>query len=237
MLFRSELIDKSLEERMQLAQQLSSMVLSLRKKSNLRVRQPLGKIIIPVMEGSSLESQIQKVENLILHEVNVKEIQFVSDGDGRFVKRIKPDFKKLGPKCGKIMKQVAAAITAFSQEDIRQIEKEGSYTLNIENQEVVVDVTDVEIFAEDIPGWVVANQGALTVALDITLTEELLNEGYARHMFLPNEEIFAQLLCKVKIDDIYFYDDVVDKSRILLQDFSETIFKFKYNLAVYISQG
>lgn len=177
-----ELIDKSLEERMQLAQQLSSMVLSLRKKSNLRVRQPLGKIIIPVMEGSSLESQIQKVENLILHEVNVKEIQFVSDGDGRFVKRIKPDFKKLGPKCGKIMKQVAAAITAFSQEDIRQIEKEGSYTLNIENQEVVVDVTDVEIFAEDIPGWVVANQGALTVALDITLTEELLNEGYAREM-------------------------------------------------------
>lgn len=179
---KMEWIDKSLEERMQLAQQLSSMVLSLRKKSNLRVRQPLGKIIIPVMEGSNLQQQIEKVESLILHEVNVKEIAFVSDGDTMFVKRIKPDFKKLGPKCGKVMKQVAAAITALSQEEIRAFEAAGNYTLPIEGQDICIDITDVEIFAEDIPGWVVTNQGALTVALDITLNDELLYEGYAREM-------------------------------------------------------
>ena len=175
-----ELIDKPLEERMQLAQKLCSMILSLRKKSNLRVRQPLAKIMIPVVEKSNLKEQIEKVKDLILHEVNVKEIEFVSDEAGIFVKRIKPDFKKLGPKCGKIMKQVAATITAFSQDDIRAIEKNGSAVLNIDGQEVTIDVTDVEIVAEDIPGWVVANQDALTVALDIELTEDLLNEGYAR---------------------------------------------------------
>ena len=175
-----ELIDKLLEERMQLAQQLSSMILSLRKKSNLRVCQPLAKIMIPVTESSNLKEQVAKVKDLILHEVNVKEVEFVSDESGIFVKRIKPDFKKLGPKCGKIMKQVAAAITAFSQDDIRAIEKNGNATLNIDGQEVLIDVTDVEIVAEDIPGWVVANQDALTVALDIELSEELLNEGYAR---------------------------------------------------------
>ena len=165
---------------MQLAQQLSSMVLSLRKKSNLKVRQPLAKIMLPVTESSNLKEQVEKVKNLILHEVNVKELVFVSDEAGIFVKRIKPDFKKLGPKCGKIMKQVAATITAFSQDDIRAIEKNGSATLNIDGQEVLIDVTDVEIVAEDIPGWVVANQDTLTVALDIELSEDLLNEGYAR---------------------------------------------------------
>jgi len=171
-----------LEERMQLAQQLSSMILSLRKKSNLRVRQPLAKIMIPVTETSNLKEQIEKVKNLILHEVNVKEVEFVNDEAGIFVKRIKPDFKKLGPKCGKIMKQVAAAITAFSQDDIRAIEKNGNAKLTVDGQEVVIDVTDVEIVAEDIPGWVVANQDTLTVALDIELSEELLNEGYAREL-------------------------------------------------------
>ncbi len=175
-----ELIDNELEERMRMAQQICSMVLSLRKKSNLRVRQPLAKIMIPVTESSNLKEQIEKVQNLILHEVNVKGIEFVSDEAGVFVKRIKPDFKKLGPKCGKIMKQVAAAITAFSQEEIRAIEKNGNASLNIDGQEVVIDVADVEIVAEDIPGWVVANQDTLTVALDIELNEELLNEGYAR---------------------------------------------------------
>ncbi|MBQ4355108.1 MAG: isoleucine--tRNA ligase [Bacteroidales bacterium] len=177
-----ELIDTMLEERMQLAQQLSSMILSLRKKSNLRVRQPLAKIMIPVVENSNLKEQIEKVKNLILHEVNVKEVEFVSDEAGIFVKRIKPDFKKLGPKCGKIMKSVAAAIVAFSQEDIRAIEKNGSATLHVDGQEVVIDVTDVEIVAEDIPGWVVANQDTLTVALDIELSDDLLNEGYAREL-------------------------------------------------------
>ncbi|MBR1991842.1 MAG: isoleucine--tRNA ligase [Bacteroidales bacterium] len=178
----TELIDKSLEERMQLAQQISSMILSLRKKSNLRVRQPLSKIMIPVVESSNLKEQIEKVKHLILHEVNVKDIEFVSDSAGIFVKRIKPDFKKLGPKYGKMMKQVAAAITGLSQEEIRKIEADGNIVLDIDNQEVNVDVTDVEIIAEDIPGWVVANQGAVTVALDIVLSDELMNEGFAREM-------------------------------------------------------
>jgi len=175
-------IDKALEERMQMAQQISSMVLSLRKKTNLKVRQPLGKIMIPVLESSDFRNQIKKVEHLILHEVNVKEISFVEDSEGVLVKRIKPDFKILGPKYGKIMKAVAARISDFTQKEISTLEKEESMVLCIEDQEVEIKLSDVEIFADDIPGWVVANQGALTVALDITVTEELKQEGYAREL-------------------------------------------------------
>lgn len=175
-------IDKALEERMQMAQQISSMVLSLRKKTNLKVRQPLGKIMIPVLESSDFRNQIKKVEHLILHEVNVKEISFVEDSEGVLVKRIKPDFKILGPKYGKIMKAVAAKISDFTQKEISTLEKEESMVLCIEDQEVEIKLSDVEIFADDIPGWVVANQGALTVALDITVTEELKQEGYAREL-------------------------------------------------------
>ena len=177
-----ELIDKDLEERMEMAQQICSMVLSLRKKSNIRVRQPLGKIMIPVLESANFKEQILKVKDLILHEVNVKDIIFVEDSEGVLVKRIKPDFKKLGPKYGKIMKAIAAQIAQFSQHDIAQLEKEGHINLNIEGEPVEILVDDVEIAAEDIPGWVVTNFGALTVALDITLTEELLQEGYVREL-------------------------------------------------------
>jgi len=175
-------IDKALEERMQMAQQISSMVLSLRKKTNLKVRQPLGKIMIPVLESSDFRNQIKKVEHLILHEVNVKEISFVEDSEGVLVKRIKPDFKILGPKYGKIMKAVAARISDFTQKEISTLEKEESMVLRMEDQEVEIKLSDVEIFADDIPGWVVTNQGALTVALDITVTEELKQEGYAREL-------------------------------------------------------
>ena len=119
---------------------------------------------------------------MILHEVNVKEIDFVSDDNGIFVKRIKPDFKKLGPKYGKIMKQLANAIINFSQADIQKIEKNGHFVLSVDNQEVTVELDDVEIVAEDIPGWVVTNQGTMTVALDITITDDLRNEGYAREV-------------------------------------------------------
>lgn len=174
-----ELIDKDLEERMQLAQQFCSMVLSLRKKTNLKVRQPLAKIMIPFMD-ERFKQQISLVQDLILHEVNVKELVFVSNEDGVFVKRIKPDFKKLGPKYGKIMKLVAAKITGFSQAEIAQLEKDGTIGFEIEGQPVEIAVEDVEIQAQDIPGWVVANQDALTVALDIEVSEELKNEGYAR---------------------------------------------------------
>ncbi|MEG1555934.1 MAG: DUF5915 domain-containing protein, partial [Bacteroidales bacterium] len=177
-----ELIDKGLEERMQMAQQICSMVLSLRKKSNIRVRQPLGKIMIPVLETTNFKDQIEKVKELILHEVNVKDILFVENNEGILIKRIKPDFKKLGPKYGKIMKGIAAQVSAFSQHEISQLEKEGKILLNINGEEAEILVTDVEIVAEDIPGWVVTNQGVLTVALDITITEELKQEGYVREL-------------------------------------------------------
>ena len=177
-----EYIDKDLEERMEMAQQICSMVLSLRKKSNIRVRQPLGKIMIPVLETANFKEQILKVKDLILHEVNVKDIVFVEDSESVLVKRIKPDFKKLGPKYGKIMKAIAARIAQFTQAEIIQLEKESRMSLEIENQPVEILVDDVEIAAEDIPGWVVTNFGALTVALDITITPELKNEGYAREL-------------------------------------------------------
>lgn len=174
-------IDSELEQRMQLAQKISSMVLSLRKRTNIRVRQPLGKIMIPVAEDA-VKNRIEAVKNLILSEVNVKELEFIRQSGSVLVKRIKPDFKALGPKYGKWMKQIAAAILAFSQEDIARIETEGHYLLNIDGQEVDVQVSDVEIITEDIPGWVVANQGSTTVALDITLTDALKEEGIAREL-------------------------------------------------------
>ncbi len=174
-----EFIDSSLEERMQWAQQISSMILSLRKKTNLKVRQPLAKVMIPVL-NEAFKEQISLVQDLILHEVNVKELVFVNSEEGVFVKRIKPDFKRLGPKYGKIMKAVAAKIGGLSQAEIALIEKEGKIAFEVEGQPVEITLEDVEIQAQDIPGWVVANQGALTVALDIEVSEELKNEGYAR---------------------------------------------------------
>jgi isoleucyl-tRNA synthetase len=175
-------IDKLLEERMQLAQQICSMILSLRKKTNIRVRQPLRKIMIPVLETSNFVAQIEKVKPLILHEVNVKEIEFVEDNEGVLVKKIKPNFKTLGPKYGKIMKAIAAKIAEFTQKEIAQIEKEEHIILTIDGEPADILLSDVEIVAEDIPGWVVSNQGALTVALDITITQELKEEGYAREL-------------------------------------------------------
>ena len=173
------LIDKVLEERMQLAQDISSMTLALRKKVNIKVRQPLSTIMIPVLE-KELQQHIEAVKNLILNEVNVKEIKFVDDSAGILVKRIKPDFKKLGPKCGKNMKEVAASLQNMSQEDISNFEKTGQLALNIGGINVVVEKADVEIQSEDIPGWLVANNDNLTVALDITITDDLLKEGIAR---------------------------------------------------------
>lgn len=176
---QEERIDKALEERMQLAQQISSMVLSLRKKTNLKVRQPLAKIMIPVAD-ESLKQQISKVQDLILHEVNVKELLLVGNNEGMFVKSIKPDFKKLGPKCGKIMKIVAERIVGLPQADIAALESGSELVLNVEGQNVTIGKEDVEIHTQDIPGWVVASQNTLTVALDIEISEELKNEGLAR---------------------------------------------------------
>ena len=176
-----DMIDKDLEERMQIAQDISSMVLALRRKVNIKVRQPLQTIMVPVLDAHQQES-IEAVKALILNEVNVKDLKFVGNSAGILVKRIKPDFKKLGPRYGKIMKSLAAAIQSMSQDDINAFEKAGSFSLNIEGQEAVVELADVEIISEDIPGWLVANQGRLTVALDITVTDELKKEGLAREL-------------------------------------------------------
>ena len=175
------LIDKDLEERMEIAQKIASMVLSIRKSTKLRVRQPLNKVLIPVM-NDRLAAQIDLVKNLILSEVNVKELEYITDTAGILVKKVKPDFKKLGPRYGKMMKQLATAVTAISQQEISTLEKEGKITIQVEGQPVELLVDDVEILSEDIPGWQIASMGALTVALDITLTPELLQEGIAREV-------------------------------------------------------
>ena len=174
-------VDKDLEERMQLAQSISSMVLALRRKVNIKVRQPLQAIMVPVADAHQ-QAAIELVKNLILNEVNVKELTFVDNAAGILVKRIKPDFKKLGPRYGKVMKQLAAAIQAMTQENIQQFEATGSFAFDIDCQQAVVELADVEVISEDIPGWLVANEGRLTVALDITVTEELRLEGLAREL-------------------------------------------------------
>jgi isoleucyl-tRNA synthetase len=174
-------IDKKLEERMELAQSISSMVLALRKKVNIKVRQPLSSMFLPVKDASVRE-HIESVQSLILNETNVKELRFVDNTAGILIKRVKPDFKKLGPQFGKIMKQVSNAITSMNQESITQLEQSGSFSFGIEGQAFSISVGDVEIISEDIPGWLVANEGNLTVALDVTLTEPLLQEGIAREL-------------------------------------------------------
>jgi isoleucyl-tRNA synthetase len=175
------LIDKDLEERMQIAQKISSMALSLRKKVNIRVRQPLSRIMVPALD-ERLQKQVEAVKKLILSEVNVKELQFLTDDSGILIKKIKPNFKALGPKYGKLMKQIAAVIAEFSQADINKIEQGGVYMAEINGEKAEVMLSDVEILSEDIPGWLVTSMGNLTVALDTTLTEELKEEGIAREL-------------------------------------------------------
>ena len=179
--YNEEIIDKELEVRMQMAQDVTSMVLALRRKVNIKVRQPLQCIMIPVVDKEQ-RAHIEAVKALIMSEVNVKDIKFVDGAAGVLVKKVKCDFKKMGPKFGKQMKAVAAAVAEMSQEAITELEKNGSYTLQLDGVDVVVEAADVEIFSEDIPGWLVANEGKLTVALDVTVTEELRREGIAREL-------------------------------------------------------
>ena len=179
--YNEEMIDRELEARMQMAQDVTSMVLALRRKVNIKVRQPLQCIMIPVVDEEQ-RAHIEAVKALIMSEVNVKDIKFVDGAAGVLVKKVKCDFKKMGPKFGKQMKAVAAAVAEMSQEAIAELEKNGSYTLQLNGTDVLVEATDVEIFSEDIPGWLVANEGKLTVALDVTVTEELRREGIAREL-------------------------------------------------------
>lgn len=174
-------VDADLEERMQLAQDISSLVLSLRKKVNIKVRQPLQKILIPV-SNSRMQEQIEKVADLIKSEVNVKGIDYLTETEGFIKKKIKPNFKSLGGKMGAKMKSVAAAIGGFTEADIATIERDGHFNLVVEGEQLQIQLSDVEIISEDIPGWTVANKGALTVALDITITSQLQDEGNAREL-------------------------------------------------------
>ena len=201
-------INKELEERMELAQTISSMVLSLRKKVNIRVRQPLAKIMIPVLD-QHYHDQIEAIRNLILSEVNVKEIEYLTEGSGVLVKKIKPNFKTLGPKYGKLMKQIAALVEEFDQKDIADLENKGSRMLDIQGEKVELLLSDVEIMAEDIPGWVLASEGAIIVALDIIISPQLKEEGIARELINriqnirkeKNFEVTDKIVLKVEIID------------------------------------
>ncbi len=175
------LIDKELEEMMDVAQRISSMVLALRRKVNIKVRQPLTKIMIPLLDVD-MRRHIEAVEGLIRSEVNVKEIELIEDTAGVITKRIKPNFKTLGPRYGKQMKQIAAIVAGFSQEDIAVLEAKGGMTMIVDGVQVDTTLADFEITSEDMPGWLVASEGKLTVALDITVTEELRREGVAREL-------------------------------------------------------
>lgn len=179
--FDQSLIDEKLEERMELAQKSSSLVLALRRKVNIKVRQPLAKIIIPVLDHE-LQDQFELVKQLVLNEVNVKEVEFIYDTTGLITKKIKPNFKTLGKKYGKQMKEISAAFATFDQVRISEIERAGEYVLPLQSGEVTLEPGDYEITSEDMPGWLVATEGKLTLALDITISDDLRREGVAREL-------------------------------------------------------
>ncbi|WP_349352148.1 MULTISPECIES: isoleucine--tRNA ligase [unclassified Flagellimonas] len=179
--FDAKMVNKDLERKMQLAQKISSLVLSIRQKEKIKVRQPLQKIMIPVLDEEQ-RRDIEAVSNLVKSEVNVKEIAMLDDASGVLVKQIKPNFKVLGPKFGKDMKAIAAQVSALGQEDIQKMEREGELMLQLENKTVNLQLTDVEISSQDIEGWLVASSGPLTVALDVTIDETLKKEGIAREL-------------------------------------------------------
>ena len=235
--YDESLIDKNLEERMQIAQQISSMVLALRRKVNIKVRQPLTSIMVPVFDEHQ-KVAIEAVQSLILNEVNVKTIRYVDNTKEILIKRVKPDFKKLGPRYGKIMKDLAIAIASLSQQDITALETNGKLSVSVNGQIAEVAAGDVEIFSEDIPGWLVANEGKLTVALDITVTDELKKEGIARelinriqnlrksHDFEITDKIIVTIQSDTRINDAvnkfkkYIANQVLAKD-ILLTDLTE----------------
>ncbi|MCB0428510.1 MAG: isoleucine--tRNA ligase [Flavobacteriales bacterium] len=173
--------DRDLETRMELAQKISHMVLSLRKREKIKVRQPLNRIMVPVLD-EAFRKNVEAVKDLVLSEVNVKTLEFLEEGSGVIVKKVKPDFKKLGPRFGKSMKEVAAAIDQWTPEQIATLEKDGSYEISLQGEKATVELSEVEIFSEDIPGWLVAHLDRLTVALDVTVTEALREEGVAREV-------------------------------------------------------
>jgi len=177
--YHADLVNKALEERMEMAQNISSLVLKLRKNTSLAVRQPLSKILLPILDNS-FKQQVEQVKDLILSETNIKDIEYITDTAGFITKKVKPNFKALGAKVGKDMKLVAEAITNLGQDEINKLETDGA--ISILDTKYSILLSEVEVIAEDVPGWQVANLGKLTVALDVTLTEELKQEGISREL-------------------------------------------------------
>ena len=212
------LIDKDLEERMQIAQTISSMVLSLRKKEKIKVRQPLAKIIVPVIDDT-LQAKVEKVESYILNEINVKEIEYLSDTSGIISKTIKPNFKTLGPKYGKHMKAISAAVATFGQEEIAQIEKQKSYELELNGEKLTLEDTDFEINSDDIEGWLVTSDKGLTVALDIHIDEDLAAEGNARE--------FVNRIQNLRKDSNFEVTDRILIKMLMKDEFKSALNKYK----------
>ncbi len=203
-------IDTELEERMSLAQQASSLVHSLRKSKKIKVRQPLTKVMVPVL-NETVKNRLEAVGDLILSETNVKSLEYIGEDSDILVKKIKPNFRELGKKYGKKMKAISAAVAQFSQEDIKKVEKEGTYALQIEEEQIDLKLEDFEIQSQDIPGWLVATEDGLTVALDITITDELKKEGLARDFVnrIQNLRKDKGLEVQDKIEIGYFTSDTL----------------------------
>jgi len=214
--YDESLIDKSLEERMEIAQKVSSMILGLRRKVSIKVRQPLAKIMVPVPDNN-FRAKFEAVKDLILAEVNVKEVEYIDDTASILIKKIKPNFKTLGPKYGKLMKDIANAVSSFSSQEILDFENSKTHKLSINDQEVMLSIDDVEIISEDIPGWQVANEGRLTVALDVTVTDDLRYEGIAREFVNRIQNIRKEAgfdvtdKITVKIEDHEFVREAVKR--------------------------
>ncbi len=221
--FDANMVNKDLERKMQLAQKISSLVLSIRQKEKIKVRQPLQKIMIPVLDDEQ-RSDIEAVSNLIKSEVNVKEIEMLDDASGVLVKQIKPNFKVLGPKFGKDMKAISAEVSKLGQEDIQKIEREGELLLQLENKTVNLQLTDVEISSQDIEGWLVASSGSLTVALDVTIDETLRKEGIARELVNRIQNLRKESGFEVtdKIDIKILKDGLVENAVSSNEDYIKT---------------
>jgi isoleucyl-tRNA synthetase len=210
---QADAIDAALEQRMALAQQVCSLVLSIRKKENIKVRQPLQKVLIPVL-NPAMKAQLERVEDLIKAEVNVKEIDYLTETEGFIRKKVKPNYARLGKKLGPLMKAVSAALATFTDRQIAALEGEGTCTITVQDQTIALRLEEVEIVAEDVPGWSVASAGSVTVALDISLTDALRQEGNAREFVnrLQNIRKDTGLQVTDRIQVVYHANDVIKTS-------------------------
>ena len=241
-----QIIDTALEERMLMAQEISSLVLSIRKKIAIKVRQPLQKILIPIL-NASMQQQLELVAPIIINEVNIKEIEYLVDNEGFIKKKLKPYFKSLGAKLGSQMKAVAALITSFSQEQILELERNASIQITLDNQLIDISLNDVELIIDDIPGWSVASKGTLTAALDLTLTPDLEREGIARELVNriqkirkdSNFELTDRINVKIKTDEkinaaINQFNDYICAE--ILSDDIETVTDLQEGIAIEVNE-